>query len=185
MANIKKIELNLSQKLANPFKTARKSDTNPFKYSNFEGNTLQFADVFEGFEPKQINKLKMITSSVMGSLTKVRNGITEPIVHFVNKVREGLHTTSENIHSILSYDVGKGITDSITGIKQSISNKVTSWKEGVTGIGKDLSETWTNLISRVQTHKITSDIPVAELRQMWINENEIAEKATKTIKEAA
>ena len=52
MAKINKVELNLGQKIANPFKTTRKSDTNPFKYSNFEGNTLQFADVFEGFEPK-------------------------------------------------------------------------------------------------------------------------------------
>ena len=43
-------------KIANPFRTSRNSTTNPFKYSNFEGNTLQFADVFEGFESKKIGK---------------------------------------------------------------------------------------------------------------------------------
>ena len=54
MAKIDKVSgFNLGQKIANPFKTSRSMSTpNPFKYSNFEGNTLPFADVFEGFENK-------------------------------------------------------------------------------------------------------------------------------------
>ena len=86
-----------SQKIANPFKTARKNGTtdpferNPFMYSNFEGTTLPFADVFEGFKPsfKGGSKLKMVAASVTGSMTKLKNSITEPIVNFAKRVYTG------------------------------------------------------------------------------------------------
>ena len=84
MAKIQKIELNLGHKIANPFKTTRKSTTNPFKYNDFEGNTLDvaaFADVFSGASGRSISKLKMITTSVIGSMTKLRNSITEPVIY--------------------------------------------------------------------------------------------------------
>ena len=68
-------------KIANPFKTTRTSTTNPFKYNNFEGNTLQFADVFEGFKPSfkaaPVNKMRMIASSVTGSMNKIKSSIPE------------------------------------------------------------------------------------------------------------
>ena len=86
---INNVGLTPNQKCANPFKTSRNSTTNPFQNVNFEGNTLQFADVFEGFQPKNTSKLKMITSSVAGSMTKLRNSITEPIVNFVKRIGEG------------------------------------------------------------------------------------------------
>ena len=58
MSKINNVGLNLGQKIANPFKTSRNITTpNPFKYSNFEGNSLPFADVFDGFEQKKVNKL--------------------------------------------------------------------------------------------------------------------------------
>ncbi len=197
MAKIQKIELNLGQKIANPFKTTRKSDTNPFKYSNFEGNTLQFADVFEGFEPKKINKLKMISSSVIGSMTKLRNSITEPIVNFVNSVREGIatawndtinnegikniskkiRTTGEKINSILNYDIGKGLSDSISGLGNKISEKL-----NLTGLGEDLSAKWAGLIEGINHKKISKDMPVAELKELWENEIKLSENA---VKEAA
>ena len=85
-----------SQKIANPFKTARKAgatdpfERNPFMYSNFEGTTLPFADVFEGFKPsfKGGSKLKMVAASVTGSMTKLRNSV-EPIVNFAKRVYTG------------------------------------------------------------------------------------------------
>lgn len=95
MAKIIKIgSQNLTpNKIANPFKTSRTSTTNPFKYNNFEGNTLPFevaADVFQGTKAKSADKLRMIASSVTGSMNKMRSSITEPIVNFVNKVRGGI-----------------------------------------------------------------------------------------------
>ena len=99
---IRKLELNLGQKTANPFKTTRKSNTNPFKYNDFEGNAIDpliCADVLVSFKGKE-NKLKMITSSVIGSMTKLRNSITEPIVNFVNRVKDGISTAWNNtIHT--------------------------------------------------------------------------------------
>ena len=206
---IHKIELNLGQKSANPFKTTRKSSTNPFKYNDFEGNTIDpliCADVLVSFKGKE-NKLKMISSSVMGSMVKLRKSITEPIVNFVNRVKDGiigawdyasntkvelpglkdisenLHNTGEKINSILSYDVGKGISDSISSIGKNITEKFSSINGDITNIGKDLSSKWSALIGKVHAgKKISSDLPVAELKELWIKENELT---TNSIKEAA
>ena len=206
---IRKLELNLSQKTANPFKTTRKSNTNPFKYNDFEGNAIDpliCADVLVSFKGKE-NKLKMITASVMGSIIKLRKSITEPITNFVNRVKTGissaweyanntkieipgiknisenLHHTGEKINSILSYDIGKGISDSLTGWKNNITERVSSINGDITGIGKDLSVKWNSLIGKIQTTpKISSDMSVAELKELWLKENELTAKA---IKEAA
>jgi len=100
-------------KIANPFKTSRNSTTNPFKYNNFEGNTLPFelaADVFSGAKSEKTNKLRMIASSVAGSMNKMKSSITEPIVNFVNRVRGG-------ISSAWDYAKNTNISD-IPGIKQ-------------------------------------------------------------------
>ena len=87
-----------SQKIkkASPLHTHRNSNeaTNPFKFTNFEGNTLQFADVFEGFKPNlkatPANKLRMVATSVTGSMSKIKSVIPESIVNFVRKVRSNL-----------------------------------------------------------------------------------------------
>ena len=203
---IRKLELNLGQKIANPFKTTRKSSTNPFKYNDFEGNAIDpliCADVLVSFKGKE-SKLKMITSSVIGSMTRLKNSITEPIAHFVSRVKEGItttwntavekvglnnikesiHTTGEKINSILSYDVGKGISDSLSGIGKNISEHLSSISGDITGIGKDLSSKWNTLIGKVQVnHKISSDLSVAELKDLWIKENELL--LTSSVKEVA
>ena len=67
---INNVGLTPNQKCANPFKTSRNSTTNPFQNVNFEGNTLQFADVFEGFQPKNTSKLKMITCRKHDKITQ-------------------------------------------------------------------------------------------------------------------
>ena len=205
---IRKLELNLSQKTANPFKTTRKSNTNPFKYNDFEGNAIDpliCADVLVSFKGKE-NKLKMITASVMGSIIKLRNNITEPVINFVNRVKTGitsaweyanntkielpglknisenLHHTGEKINSILSYDVGKGISDSFSGLKNNITERISAINGDITGISKDLSAKWDALIGKIQNnHKISSDMSVDELKALWLKEVELADIA----KEAA
>ncbi len=201
MAKIDKVSgFNLGQKIANPFKTSRSMSTpNPFKYSNFEGNTLPFADVFEGFENKNVSKVRMISSSVMGSMTKFRSSITEPIVNFVNRVTTGISnawnyakntnvsdlTPIKNIHNVMQMDVidlGKGISNSISNIGKNISEKMPSFNmpslhigSNFSGIGKNLSDKWSNMISKINIphhNRISSDMPVCELKSMW--ENEIA-----------
>ena len=75
-------------KIANPFRTSRNSHTNPFKYNNFDGNTLPFelaADVFNGTKTQNTSKLRMIASSVTGSMNRMKSAF-EPIVNFVNRI---------------------------------------------------------------------------------------------------
>ena len=205
MAEINRVDLHIGHKSANPFKTTRKSETNPFEYKNFEGNTLQFADVFEGFNSKEVsfkgNKQKMISSSVMGSITKLRNSITEPIVNFVNRIRtgitnawdyalhkdvteiagiknikEGLNAVKDALNTPVDLNIGRSISDSIAGLGNKISKKISFLNKDVTEIGHDLAEKWTAITGNVssKTHA-TSAMPVAELRDMWIKENEILE----------
>ena len=188
---INNVGLNLGQKNVNPFRTSRNSTTNPFLNVSFEGRTLdlEFADVFEA---KKISKMKMISSSVAGSMNKIRSSIAEPIVNFVNRVREGVSNAwnyakntnisdvagIKNISEALSninmpnMNIGKNISESMSNIGKSISDKMSFLNTDVTEIGKGLSDKWCSLISRVNIHhnKITKDTSVAELRSMWQNE---------------
>ncbi len=195
MAKIK-VDLTTGHKIANPFKTTRKSTTNPFKYQNFEGNTLQFADVFEGFKPKETNKLKLIMSSVAGSMTKIRSSITEPISHFVERISNAWeYAKNTNVTTFGSYkpiadilnmdvkDIGNGIKNSISGtisdiagIGKSLTEKVTNVNEDITGLGKMIATPWNALISKIHTHHIPKDLSVAEYRDLWLKENELIAK---------
>ena len=188
---INNVGLNLGQKNVNPFRTSRNSTTNPFQNVSFEGRTLdlEFADVFEA---KKVSKMKMISSSVAGSMNKIRSSIAEPIVNFVNRVREGVsnawnYAKSTNISDVAgiknisealsninmpNMNIGKNISESMSNIGKSISDKMSSLNTDVTEIGKGLSDKWCSLISRVNIHhnKITKDTSVKELRSMWQNE---------------
>ena len=198
MAKIDKVSgFNLGQKIANPFKTSRSMSTpNPFKYSNFEGNTLPFADVFEGFEKKNVSKSRMISSSVMGSMTKFRSSITEPIVNFVNRIGAGLSNAWDYAKNTTVTDsvkdLGKGISNKVSEMGKNISEKMPSFNmptinmpslhisSNISGIGKNLSDKWSNMISKINIphhDKISSDMSVSELRTMWENIN--AEAANK------
>ena len=188
MAGIDKVTgFNQGQKIANPFKTSRSMSTpNPFKYSNFEGNTLPFADVFEGFENKNVSKIRMISSSVMGSMTKFRSSITEPIVNFVNRIGAGLSNAWDYAKNTTVTDsvkdLGKGISNKVSEMGKNISEKMPSFNmpslhidSNISGIGKNLSDKWSNMISKINIphhNRISSDMPVCELKSMW--ENEIA-----------
>ena len=166
-------------------KTSRSTTTNPFKYSNFEGNTLQFADVFDGFEPKNVNKLKLIASSVAGSMNKLRTGITEPIKVFANKVKNGVcsawnYATNTNFSDLPGI---KGISEKFNAIGEGISGKISGINDGIksvgkkmydkteflhtdiTDIGKMMSTKWNELVEKcsISNSKISANLSVSEL----------------------
>ena len=194
MAKIIKIgsmNTTLTSKTANLAKTSRQgSITNPFKFSNFEGNTLQFADVFEGFEPKKQNKLKMIASSVTGSMNKMRSGLTESIMNFVNRVRGGIsnawdYANNTNVSDLPGIKQVNDVLntpinlDGLKGIGSSISSKMeflnTDIKDkGISSrldfLNSDVTELWSGLVSKIHTNKYNSEMPVADLEAAWKNE---------------
>ena len=171
--------------VANPFRTSRNSTTNPFKYSNFEGNTLQFADVFEGFEPKKVNKLKMIASSVAGSMNKIKSSITEPIAQFVGRVRSGISSAWDYAKNTNISDIGEvkainnimntpieipaisAIGNSISGMKEKIASGIGSIGHNILGLGDDINQRWSMVVSRFNSDKISSDMSVSELEGLW------------------
>ena len=172
-------------KTANPFKNLHSTTTNPFKYSNFEGNTLQFADVFEGFEPKKYNKLRMIATSVAGSMHKIKTGITEPIVAFARKVKTNIvsawdYAKNTNVsdlaavkkfNDIMNTQIEipgvKALETSIESMKTKVSAKIEAMQNNVIGFGKDITTKWNTMIEKIQPKKITADMPVSELESMW------------------
>lgn len=198
-------------RIANQFKTSRNSTTNPFKYQNFEGNTLDisaFADVFESSAANESNRLKLIASSVAGSMHKIRSSIAEPIVNFVNRVREGIVSAwdyAKNTNISISGAV-KGLGDVMTkkfeipglrkvdelvhksfdiaGIKSvgdNIKNGFGVIGENMVDFGKDINSKWSAIVSRISSgSKISSDMSVGELEALWKSEIAASE-----VKEAA
>ena len=204
MAKIQKVDLNLG-KIISPLKTKRNSSTNPFKYQDFEGNTIDplvCADVLVSFKNNEkTNKLKLITSSVMGSMTKLHNSITEPIINFVKRIGTGIssawdYAKNTNISDIkglrtiseimnkdiidLGKDIGHSITDSVSGLKNGISDriseKISSINTNVTELGNGIADKWTALIGKIHHSKINKDTSVAELKALWEEEIALAAK---------
>ncbi len=174
-------------KKASSIQTHRNSNeaTNPFKFTNFEGNTLQFADVFEGFKPQSASKLRMIASSVAGSMNKMKSSIAEPIVAFVNRVKSG-------VSHAWDYAKNTNISD-LPGIKQTkdfllaerhlpeiynLSSHITALKEGLTSgvefmnkdileLGRGVSERCKGLVSNISfsSRQRYANMSVSELRE--------------------
>jgi len=202
---INNVGLNLGQKSNNPFKTSRNSTTNPFQNVSFEGNTLPYADVFVGgIESQKTNKLKMIASSVAGSMTKLHS-VFEPIANFVNRIGERISNawtfaTNKNIFTLPGeeacrkamntdiVEIGKGIANSASDlgkildkdaleVGKEISEKMSN---KVSLFGNGIHEKWNALISNMKINhapKVSKDMPVSELKERWILENKaIAER---------
>ena len=206
MAKIIKIASS-TPRIANQFRTSRNSTTNPFKYQNFEGNTLDisdFADVFESSAAKDSSKLKLIAASVAGTMHKFVSGITEPIINFVSRVCSGIlsawdYAVNTDVSDI---DAFKGISSSlksiggyinrpieipgagaISGAIDGVKTRFGAINEGMLDLGKDISAKWNGLISKIQNKdasKISADLSVSELETLWK-----AEIAASDSKEAA
>lgn len=185
-------------KIANPFRTSRNSTTNPFKYNNFEGTTLPFelaADVFEGFKPQSTNKLRMIASSVAGSMTRMKNGITEPIVNFVRRVGSGIsqawtyakETPFSQVYGIrhinsavasMGSKISGKISDGISGmnsVRENISSRIGYFGKDINevgqdiiGFGRDMRAQWDSIIAKIPSKtRYTASTPVSELESAW------------------
>ena len=171
-------------KKVSPMHTHRNSNeaTNPFKFTNFEGKTLPFecADVFTSFKPQSSNRLRIIASSVTGSMNKMKSSFTESIVNFANRMKERV---SGAINYISEVPVVKQMNEilftpiqmpKIEGINMDIIKD--HWAAGreilnrdIVDIGKEVAATWSNkmpnLVPSLAFHgrQKYSNMTVAEL----------------------
>ena len=193
MAKIIKVASSTSTPhIANQFRTSRVSTTNPFKYQNFEGNTLDvsaFADVFEHYSRKEPHAMKLIASSIAGSMHKLRTGITEPIARFVGRMKDGvvaawdyaINTNISDLGAVKGVGAGlKNLNDYINkpieiphiDILGGIKSNMDSFHADMIGLSNDIKEGWADLISKIKPsgQKISSDMSVADLEEMWKSE---------------
>ena len=174
-------------KKASSIQTHRNSNeaTNPFKFTNFEGNTLQFADVFEGFKPQSASKLRMIASSVAGSMSKMKSSIAEPIVAFVNRVKAGVthawdYAKNTNISDIPGIKQTKdfllaerhlpeiyNLSSHVTAMKESLSTRMSFLNKDVLELGREVSDKCKGMISNISfsSRQRYANMSVAELRE--------------------
>ena len=109
---------------ASSIQTHRNSNesTNPFKFTNFEGKTLPFecADVFESFKPKSSNKLRIIASSVAGSMNKIlSNPLAESIINFARRVRGAWNYAFNTNFSTAMSDAARVATGAMSAVVES------------------------------------------------------------------
>jgi len=189
-------------KKATSIQTYRNSNeaTNPFKFTNFEGNTLQFADVFEGFKPSfkatPMNRLRMIASSTAGSMHKIKSGY-ESIVSFVKRIGSSVtrawdYATTTSFTAAMADATNKvkenkfirqanemiskipvpsiGIVDKISGIKDGFNSGVEKAIDFSTG----MKEKWNSMVSNISIYGKNKymNMPVADIKAAWIAINE-------------
>lgn len=168
-------------KKAGSIQTHRNSNeaTNPFKFTNFEGKTLPFeyADVFQGFKPQSSNKMRMIASSIAGSMNKMKSSITEPIINFVHRVSDWtvakkdefmatpfMKKTNEILFTPIQLPKFEGINLDISALKERYNSSVLN--RDIVDIGKGLVEKCNSLIPNISFHgrQKYSNMSVEELR---------------------
>ena len=107
-----------------------KVSTNPFANTNFRGNVLPFVDVFEG--AKKVgnglnvkDKLKMISGSVLGSVSDFGKKVYEPVKSFAGRIKE-------------SWTLAWGKTvDKGVELKNNLSEKINSVFKGKDYVAED------------------------------------------------
>ena len=155
-----------SQKIkkASPLHTHRNSNevTNPFKFTNFEGNTLQFADVFEGFKPSfkasSANKLRIVASSVTGSMSKMKSSVTESIANFARRVSDWASTKKTEFLATPIVKKTNDIlftkhymSDIISNAKEGINSRIESISSSTVDLGNSIKARWAGLVKNVSS----------------------------------
>ena len=131
----------------------------------------------------------MITSSVAGSMTKIRQSITEPIKNFVKRVGSSMSNVWEYAKNTnielpkisglknITEKIGNTLQMDIADISKSLGDGISGKVSNMTGLGKTISKEWSKLTSKLSSNKITSETSVDELRKMWEAEIALAKEA--------
>ena len=167
-------------KKASSIQTHRNSNeaTNPFKFTNFEGNTLQFADVFEGFKPSfkasSANKLRMIASTATGSMSKIKSLIPESIANFVHRISDWAVAKKSELLAVPAIKKTNEIlftkhymSDIISNAKEGINSRIELMSANTIDLGNSIKTRWNDLVSNLSNigKSKYANMSVPELRE--------------------
>ena len=105
--------------------TKRTTSTNPFENTNFKGksfkgNALAFADVFNSIKPVEHkpNKIKMVSSAVVGAVSNFKSRVTQPIIDFANNVKTKFYAGIDGMKNFRDsvYEMGKDVYSKISDV---------------------------------------------------------------------
>jgi len=142
----------------------RTTSTNPFEHNSFRGksftgNVLPFTDVFQSIKPAEIkpNKMKMISSAVVGAVMNFRTKFTQPIINFAHNVKTSFSNGVEAM---------KSAGNVIAQMRKNMQNRISSVFE----IHKAPEEIKDG--ARILSMKhISNKASVKDLKATWIAEN--------------
>ena len=153
------------------FNTKKKKKTvarssNPFAASSFKGNVLT-ADVFESSKQATAQaKDKLTYSTLVGSLANIGNrfqqGI-ESVIAFGNRMKEGITNF---------WNMMKTTEVSFEPAKKALNTEITfdPVKKAMGTAAESIKENFSRIFDKVPTAKQISQMPIAEIRPMLINE---------------
>ena len=164
---IKAIGKNIAHKVATPF--AKKSmSSNPFENNSFKGkafnnSVLPFADVFQTNKSNVQNRMKMISSSVIGAVSSFGHKITQPIVNFARNMKMGIDNTVNSI---------KSIPNRVHEASKNMSERISENINRLRNIGAHDERTESG-VKILNIKHINENASVEDLKATWLNENEL------------
>lgn len=142
--------------------------TNPFEHNAFKGKSFTASvlptDLFQSIKvvDTKPNKIKMISSAVIGSVTNFKTRLSESVVNFANNVKERISQGVEAVRSA---------KNNITEMGKNMQNRISQvfdWHKA--------AEENNNMPKILSARHINSKASVRDLEATWIAENEMIAK---------
>ena len=166
----------------------RSTSTNPFdktsfRGKSFSGSVLPFADVFQKIKPAQEvkpSRLERVTGAVIGAVTSFRTSITEPVIAFAHRVKDGF------LHGVdIVRNAGVSAKESILSAKNSLVEMKKNLQDRISQVFEwhKVPEPEADGVAKVLSLKhINEHASVKDLKATWISENaKIAESEEKAV----
>lgn len=164
---IKAIGKNIAHRVATPF-VKKSTSSNPFENNSFKGkafnnSVLPFADVFQTNKSNVHNRMKMISSSVIGAVSSFGHKITQPIVNFARNVKMGISNTVNSIKSIPNR-----VHEASIKVSEKISDNINRLRN--VGAQDEITE---NGVRILHIKNINENASISDLKATWLHENKL------------
>lgn len=155
----------------------RSTSTNPFDKTSFRGkafsgSVLPFADVFQKIKPveQKPSKIAMVSGAVISAVTSFKSRITEPVIAFAHRVKEGV------LHGV------DAVRNAKESAKETLLSAKNSWLEMHRSVQERISQVfeWHKLPEAepetgakiLSLKHINEKASVQDLKATWVHENE-------------